>query len=175
MSMYTIGMITGILAAALIMALFAKRINKIRRGPCKYDERQELVRGRGFKYGFFTLMAYNLVLGTAYMDAAPEWCDMLMQNIIGVVLAVSVFGVYCIWNDAYMSINESPSFVYFFFWGIGGLNLFSGVMNLVHGSIVEDGRLTFRGSNLMLGAIFVLFGIVFWMRNHSRNHDEELQ
>lgn len=173
MSMYKVGMITGIVITVLLAAVFAKYVNKMRKGPCKYDERQELVRGKGFKYGFLTLMAYDLVMGGLYLDEAPGWCDTMMQNLLGIILAVSVFGVYCIWNDAYMSLNESPSVVYLVFGGIGGMNLLAGTMNWIHGSVVENGRLTFRGANLMLGMIFALFALVFWLRNHVKKEEAD--
>ncbi len=53
-----IGLIVGIICVVLLLAVTKTDENV----KYKYDERQELVRGRGFKYGFFILLIYNAII-----------------------------------------------------------------------------------------------------------------
>lgn len=45
---YLIGVMVGLVVGLLAAAMFLKFIKKDHSWKCKYDERQELVRGRGF-------------------------------------------------------------------------------------------------------------------------------
>lgn len=171
MDAYRLGIIAGILFVVAAAAVCIRK--QTCNGPCRYDERQERVRGRGYKYGFLTMIIYNALMGGMYLDTMPDWCDLFAVNIIGIAVSALIFAVYCIWNDAYMSFNESPRMVYLFILGIAAFNLFPGIMNLMHGTIVEEGKLTFRCSNIIMGFVFLISAAVFWLKNHLRAKGEE--
>lgn len=163
---YFIGIVVGFLVLAVWMLIR-------RNADGEYDERQMLVRGRAYQYGFATLVFYNLIYGAAYMYSVPDWCDNMVGMLIGVLLSLAVFCGYCIWKDAYMNLNQSPGFVYFIFGALGVVNLLLGIISLKTGEFFENGKVSFRAASLFLGVIFLLFFFLFWLKNHGNRAEEE--
>lgn len=103
-----------ILAAACAVFLFS-----IRKSPKmsasetgistrKYDERQIMNQGTGFKLGFITAV----ICMTVYLFTGPYWATCLhlgQYASIALILTVSllVFVVYCIFSDAYFTVDDS--------------------------------------------------------------------
>lgn len=166
------GFLAGALTALLIFLIWLL-IRKSQKKNCEFDERQHLIRGKGFQYGFFTLLIYNVIYGAAYMDEMPDWCDNTTGIFVGVGLAVLVFGVYCIWNGAYMNLNQKPKEVYLFFAIACVVNFAVGIMNICDGSMVENGRITFGSVNLILGIIFAVFAGTFWLKTRRDSKEAE--
>lgn len=147
--------LTSFCLVVLILAL-------ITQGPGlreRYDERQELERGRGFKYAFFTMLFYFLIM--VFMDAAdlPLAADTSLLYCCGVLLGILVYMVYCIWHESYFALNQNMRSGMFAFGMIGLSNFLIGLINLLDGNLVENGRLTFRIVNplcsLLLFALFL--------------------
>ena len=72
-----------------------------------YDERQELIRGRAFRYGFLTL-AFSLAAVTLWEEcvcALPIEFSLLMMACLMVGCLVVI--LYDIWKDAYWGIRQA--------------------------------------------------------------------
>ena len=158
---YVAGVAVGLLFAAVLAVIQKTKKKK------EYDERQYLARGRGFQYAFFTLMFYDMIYGGAYAGEEPGWCDNTTGIFIGILLSLVVFGVYCIWNDAYMNLRQSPRSVALFFGGIGIMNLTIGIGAFLDGRAYADGKLRFPSINLFLGVMSLLMLLLFAVRMHS--------
>lgn len=162
----------GFITGALIL-LIIWFVNKKQGQKCEYDERQEMERGKGFKYGFYTLLIYDMVFGVAYMESIPTWCDPFVGNFIGVILALMVFGVYCIWNEAYATLQQGPQAVYFCFGCLGFAQIMVGISNYKTRGLFVDGKLSTVSCNFMLGFAFVVFFITYFVRNYVNRHSVE--
>lgn len=68
-----------------------------------YDERQELIRGRGFKYGFLTMMFVNAILAFVVSEIQLSPKFLLLASIFA---GLWIFSIYVIWNSAYFAINQ---------------------------------------------------------------------
>ena len=154
---YQVGLVCGILLGALagvclIALLFKKKVL-----DCTFDERQELARGRAFKRAFFTLIIALVAYG--FSDTfLGRWCDALMGVLLCVCAAMLVFAVTCIQHDAYLSLKETPRKVMTLFALLTVINLSIGGMNLLtQGGMIENGVLTYRAANLIVG---VLTGVI---------------
>ena len=164
------GLMAGLLAgAAFIMFLFKKKILDMH-----FDERQERARGKAFQYGFFTLLvaayAYgvsDLVLGT--------WCDVLAGVSLCLALSICVFAVTCILKDAYLSLREKPRTIMTFFALLSIVNLGLGVMYHISPGLTENGVLTFRAVNPIIGAAILVILIVYIVNYLLRPRDEEAE
>ena len=142
--------LTSLCLVVLILALITK-------GPGlkeRYDERQELERGRGFKYAFFTMLFYFLIM--VFMDAAglPLAADTSLLYCCGVLLGILVYMVYCVWHESYFALNQNMRSIMIAFGLIGLSNLLISLFNLLNGTLVENGRLTFRIMNLLCSFLF---------------------
>lgn len=170
---YIAGFIVGLLLVVLVKFLFDRRKTEQKKG-CDYDERQQLARGEAFKYGFFTLLAWVVFTSIICEDGMPQWCSLLVLNMTGVGLALLVFGCYCIAKDAYMSLREKPLSMYI----VTGVAGFSNLGVALHhfgeqGGLFEDGKLGLSMVNLILGIVFILLFIAFFIKMRQNQEETE--
>ncbi len=82
-------------------------LNSVMHPHGTYDERQKVARGNGFKLAFLTLAGYILLV--IFTGKSLELFVFKEQEppILGLMLSVLVFLLYCIKNDAYVKINDN--------------------------------------------------------------------
>ena len=165
-----LGVAAGILAGLLIVALlFKKKVLDMH-----FDERQERARGKAFQYGFFTLLVTTYAYGVSDM-VLGRWCDVLTGVTICLAVSLGVFAVTCILKDAYLSLREKPRTVMTMFALISAMNLGFGVMYALSGGLVEDGVLTFRAVNPVIGFVTLVILIVYIVNPLPRSREEEAE
>lgn len=166
----TVGLGAGLLAGLIFVALlFRKKILDMH-----FDERQELARGKAFQYGFFTLIIAGYAYGVS--DALfGRWCDVLAGVTFCVAAGLCVFAVTCILKDAYLSLREKPRTIMTMFALLSVFNLGFGVMYAVSGDLVENGVLTFRAANPIVGAATLVILIVYIVNHLLRSREEEAE
>lgn len=172
MSMYYLlgafcGVAIGGLLAIVLLRFTKKRGN---RGKCQYDERQEIVRGRGFKYGFFTIMICNIVIGLLMRGDALKTETWMLFLFAATLLAILVHVCYCIWNDGYFALNEKPRRVMLVFGGIAFLNFAVFGINMLRAK--EQGEDSFIWVNLMCGLMFVVIGLILAVKQYGNRREE---
>ncbi len=154
---YILGLALGLLAGIFVVWLVISALKRRDGGPVMsfdFDERQQLARGRAFKYAFLTLCGYNALfaLGAAIWEIelpVPFLC------FGGVALALMVFAVICIFTDAYLSLTEKPRTIVSIVALGCALNLVIGVVNTV-AVYRETGSVVNRG----VGAVNLLCGVM---------------
>ena len=165
-----LGVAAGILAGLLIVALlFKKKVLDMH-----FDERQERARGKAFQYGFFTLLVTTYAYGVSDM-VLGRWCDVLTGVTICLAVSLCVFAVTCILKDAYLSLREKPRTVMTFFALLSIVNLGLGVMYHISPGLTENGVLTFRAVNPIIGAAVLVILIVYIVNYLLRPRDEEAE
>lgn len=158
------GVICGVLVGLVLVVIILKWVRGDGSKKCKFDERQELVRGTSFKYGFFALIIYNgaYILASMALEKLPF--DTATGMFFGICIGVMVFAAYGIWHDGYLALNEKPARVMIAFTLIGIVNLALGIRSFVAGDAFVDGQLTFRSINLFCGLLFVFIGVVYLLK-----------
>ena len=125
-----------------------------------YDERQELIRGRAFRYGFLTLAALlaAAVLWEECVGALPIEFSLLMMACLMVGCLVVI--LYDIWQDAYWGIRQTSG-------SNAAIVLMVAVMVMQYlgfrghanaGDVIVDGVLTWDGGIYLL--IFAFFALI---------------
>lgn len=165
---FVIGLAIGLLVVAICLAV-SKNGDETKN---QFDERQELVRGKGFKYGFFTLMLSNAVLLFLKVLEVPLFGNMEVAMTASIVVGVAVFASYCIWNDGYFALNENRKSLLIMFGLIGALNIVISMANLMAGEVIENGALTFRSANLFCALLFLVIFVVLLLK-HIKDRKEE--
>ncbi len=170
---YRIGVVVGIAAGllvgiGLVALLFHKKVL-----DTHFDERQERARGKAYQYGFLTLLACLFAYGVSDL-ALGRWCDALAGVTICAAAGLGVFAVTCILKDAYLSLREKPRQVMALFALIAIVNLGLGAMYHSSGELVENGVLTFRAMNPILG-FEVLVILVVYIINHLLRGREDAE
>jgi hypothetical protein len=154
---YMYGVVFAVLiSAALVVLIIALCTEGRRLESPRYDERQELERGRGFKYGFFTLIIYFAF--ALCLDAGgvlPEMDNAVLYT-AGIMVGIMVYVVYCIWHESYFALNEKKNVVMITFAGIAIVNLILGINSIASGEMVKNGALTFHATNILCAAMFVV-------------------
>ena len=165
-----VGLTAGIIAGLVFVALlFRKKILDMH-----FDERQERARGKAFQYGFFTLMISVYVYGVSDLIFGP-WCEVLAGATLCVAAGLCVFAITCILKDAYLSLREKPRTIMTMFALLSLINLGFGVMYGVSGGLVENGLLTFRAVNPIVGTATLVILIVYIVNYLLRSREEEAE
>lgn len=159
-------------AVGIVVAVILMRMTKTDgSSKCRFDERQELIRGRGFKYAFFTVIIYEALYAGADAAFTEKKVDTITGVVFGIMLGVGVYAVYCIWHEGYFALNENPKRVLIAFTVIAAANFLIAAANIIDGVMVENGMLTFRSMNLFCGILFLVIGAALFFRKR-RNAGE---
>ena len=164
---YLIGVTVGLVIGLLLVVVLLKFSRKDGSLKCKYDERQELVRGRGFKYGFFTLLVYELF----YMMYGYLLEGIVIREVIiifGMALSVLVYVSYAILKDGYIAMNENPRRVEIVFLIVGAVNIFVVVMSIAEGHFFENGVISYSAVNLIVGVMILCVLALLLVKKYGR-------
>lgn len=177
MSAYNIGMliglIVGIMGGIVLLCLILVLTTKNHKVKRNYDERQELVRGKGFKYGFITIVAANIFLGFSQMLFMKPYADTYSLMMLSVGLGVLVDVHYCIWNDGYFSLNENPKMFMIIFAIMALIQYIMSFANMAEGLLVVDGMLSYRASNLIVAMMLTFTIVDLLIKNaYAKKEDE---
>ena len=172
-SAYAADLACGILFAVAILLIFRKFNKNKLKGT--FDERQELVKGRGYKYAtftFLTLITLDLVTESfGAFETLPVTRELVLFFIL--IIGVLVYAVYCIMNDAYLGVGTNMRSYRALMWIIIVLNGVSAIMGFRDGAMV-DGKLVFGPFvSLLCCLAFVIIGVAFYIRGRSAVAEEK--
>ncbi len=166
-TMIALGMLVGG-ALAILTVVVIKKGDGVK---SEYDERQELIRGRGFKYGFFTILIANYIYYMFWMVESMTFLGPDIALVVTSLLGVCVSACYCIWNDGYFALNEKKEcFIVIAIVG-GIINMVLGIWAFVSGTAIYNGKLTFSSLNLFCGIMILIVGGVMLLKK-IRKEDE---
>lgn len=163
-----LGVVIGLLVVVIILAV-TKTGDDTKN---QFDERQELVRGKGFQYGFFAIMISNAVLLFMKALEIPLFSDLQVAMVLSIVIGIGVFACYCIWNDGYFALNENRKSLLIMLGFIGLLNLVIGIGNIFAGVVIENGAFTFRSTNLFCSMMFIVVFIMLLLKQIKDGKEE---
>ena len=138
-----------------------------------FDERQQIVRGRAFKYAYYTAMIFAAVIivleagGTTIMSA-------VVFAGLQLYLSFIVFVSYCIFKDAYFTVSEKSAKGYaLMLAGLGIINLVGGIIQAGKGHVMENGMLTKDCLGLVVGVSFLFIAVEFVVKKFLVSREEE--
>lgn len=163
-----LGLVLGIILC-LVVFVTANKNGKIK---TEYDERQNEIRGKGFKYAFFTAL---VMLGIfACLDVTEIYLPISQATIYMFIVATSVGvdAVYNILNDGYWGLNNDKKKYEIFMAIIGLFNLGWSLFMYVDGRLIVDGVLSFAAINLICGILFLVLFVAMFIKSFSSKDDE---
>ncbi len=151
------GVAVGVLVGLVIAFLLARNAHSDHRFKTEYDERQNVIRGRAYKYAFYTVLFYELIMLILNIGEVSWPLPEYIFHFIGALLGCVVLAVYSIWTNVYWGINESkkryiPVLAVCFL-----LNILPVVMAVRAGDLVKDGK---PGTAMINLLVLVMLGIV---------------
>lgn len=153
---FGISVVCGLLIGFFLVAIFITLALKGEDKKAKYDERQELVRGRGFKYAFAGFLGYNIVVYALDLLGINLHMSLSISALLCALTGITIYAGYCIWNDGYFALNQNKGIVLAVI-GVGGiLNLALGIWTIVDGAMLINGQLSVRSMNLFCGIMCIV-------------------
>lgn len=98
-----------VLLGIVLMCMGVTRLEKTAKSS-EYDERQQLVRGRGYRLSFFVGILFMLVAMSfmVYQVDGEKTVEPYLLVYFGLMLQATVFHVYCLLNHAALPFSEKP-------------------------------------------------------------------
>lgn len=151
---YIAGIVCGVLVVALVCWLISHINKKTGVKKREYDERQQAIRDKGFRFAYLSLLGYMAVLAILYH------LDIVSGNLsgwllIGVILSLLVHIVYSIYMDAYFRVSDSPKSYIILFAVLGAINIVFGVLKRMNGE-VEGAFPAYGDLNLIIGVMLLI-------------------
>lgn len=138
-----------ILAIVIAIVIFGSKTKKV-----NFDERQELIRGRGYKYGFIAMIIGSLIV--LYLDLFDIKVSTNVAAVVPLFTGVFVYSIYDVINHAYFGTNEKRQ------WSVGIIFLIVGILDgyLSWQNWKQDNDLMGNITWMLMSLYFLLIGIV---------------
>ncbi len=150
MSIKGFGFAVGIMVGLVLVVVLFKMANTNNRIKTEYDERQEKIRGKAYRYAFYTTVICQAIVMTLSVGQIDLPIQDYVLQFASVLAGCTVLGVYCIWNDVYWGLNNDPKKYLIIFVIALALNAFAAIGSIVGGGIMEDGKLGLPMLNIMV-------------------------
>lgn len=166
---YGLGIFCVIVIVCAGILLFIRRQKKLL--VKDYDERQKLIQGKGYQYGFFATVISCLLYGAGISSAAIP-----VHPTVGIVacvfVGIGVFVGYCIWKDAYFGIHQDHKGMILLMLLCVVVNALATVTHIMEGNLLEDGVLGIEALNLLCALLFGALLIVVFLKKYRFGKQE---
>ena len=169
----SVGLAFGVMVGLILCVVLFKFWNKDGKIKTKYDEMQERARGRAYKYSFWTLAGYEILMTSVAGLVGDIHMEPFIIHFTGILISAMVHAVYSVWNDAYVGLNTNSRRFMICMFVVGLINLFSGIMAIVSGTLVIDGVLMAPFANLLCAFMFIVVGAEIAIKDRIDNKDGE--
>lgn len=164
-----LGTILGVVIAVLIRVL-TKRGDTVRG---KYDERQEMARGKAAKYAFFSMFICNMILAILVGLDLFLSVDAMVLLMVSGMLGITIYVSYCIWNDAYFALNDKRKSIVLILVILGIYNLSVGINAFWKGIVLQNGQLTIYSLSFFCGIMMLVIGAVMLLKKICKDGKDE--
>ncbi|MCR4778700.1 MAG: hypothetical protein K5858_07635 [Lachnospiraceae bacterium] len=147
----------GVVVGLLIVALIVVSLRKENAPAVNYDERQIAEQGKSYKYGFFAMLIYYVLVLMVFAGGIklPITNDILIFT--GLLVGGAFMATNSILKDAYFRLDENKNGMILFFVLLTVLNLTIGVLNIINGRAMTNGQATLTGSANLFCGVFLLY------------------
>ncbi|MBR5765329.1 MAG: hypothetical protein IKX95_00970 [Lachnospiraceae bacterium] len=158
MNPVALGFVTGLMIAVILLVFIFKYVNKDHKLKTEYDERQKAVRGKAYKYAFYTELAAQAVVMWLLMAEIELPIENYALLFTAMMVGCTVLAVYCVWNDVYWGLNSNRKRYNGILIAAVILNALPVVANAMAGTLTENGKI---GMPLLNIVVLVMMAIIF--------------
>ena len=146
----TFGIVVGLILAFALIAIS----NNNRKVKAEYDERQLRVRGDAYRYAFYTVIYWEVILFILAFGEISLPVPAFILHFAGIIIGCLVLSGYCIWKDAYWGLNNNRK-------RYGIILVVAGILNAIPLYGLWSGRDSsdFPYVNLLTCAMLLIVGI----------------
>lgn len=169
----TILILGGAIAAWMLLIAFLAEREKRSQKNGRYDERQVAAQGSAFKWGFFTMMAYDLQYGLLSAGLGLVWCEPVVGSLLGVLLGSAVYCMICILRDAYLRPTDSRTMSLVSINLLAACQLFLYFSNYSSEPPIQNGILKDSSVQLLFVVEALLIDLTFFIRSRMEKREEQ--
>lgn len=157
---YSFGFAVGILVAIIICVVLFKLLNTDKKIKTQYDERQQEIRGRAYKYSFYTVIFEEAIIMILRTRGIAEfvWGSYLVQLFV-MLSGLLVLCVYSILKGAYWGINNNPRRYMVVIVIATICNILPIIGSIAGGDVAKDGIGALPWVNIMVVIWMALIGV----------------
>ena len=168
------GFVIGLIVGLALVVIFYRIANTDKKIRTEYDERQLRIRGKAYKYGFYAMILYHVLMMGLYMCDITIPVDPYVAEFIGIFLGCTVLGAYCVWNDVYWGLNNDHKRYYIIFGVCLLLNLIPVAVPALTGEFERNGLGGAPMINLLVIILMAILLIELGIKHLiDKNKDEE--
>ena len=147
------------LALGLLVIVMVAAWALTRKARCndKFDEMQLKIRSRGYQIGFFTALGLMMVLAFLLETGCITVVTPGLLALTALMISVTVFAVYCITHEAFLSIRGDGKNHILLYAVIIIVEIVNIVRHAVMGTMLENGKLEFGvGAGIVMCVCFAV-------------------
>ena len=153
------GIVIGLMVGLVIAVILLKFANKDHKFKTQYDERQESIKGRGYKYSFYTLAILEAALAILEIGGITFAIERYLVHFIVLLLGFTVLCVHSIWTGTYWGLNNNPKRYTAIIVVAIALNLIPVIASIVNGTLAKEGFNSLPLLNLIVLIWMAVIGI----------------
>jgi hypothetical protein len=169
------GAAIGLMVGLVIAVILIKVANKDHRVKSQYDERQELIKGQGYKYSFYTMMALEVIVMLIEMSGIELPVENYLVHTTAILIGCLVLCIHSIWNDVYWGLNNDHKRYTIIIVIAVILNLIPLVASIARGSFTTKGFDSIPVLNLLVLIWMAIIGLAALVKKFvsARNVEED--
>ena len=154
-----VGIAVGIMIGLILCLILFRVMNKDGKIKTQYDEMQQIVRGKGYKYAFYAIMICEaLLIPLAVGDVRLPFDNACLHFLI-IFIGVIIHITYCIFKDAYIGLNTNMKHYIIIMIVVTVINFTSAFAALKSGEMMANGQLQTPFINFLCGLLFIILAI----------------
>ncbi len=168
----SVGMAMGIMVGLVICVILFRFANTDKRIKTQYDERQEAIKGRGYKYSFYTMMLCEVALMLLHMSDIKIPVENYLLHLGVILISCLVLCLHSIWNGVYWGLNNNHKRYYIIFAIAAVLNIIPIVAAFANNSISTEGFNSIPVMNIMVIVWLAIIGIVALVKKIASSKED---
>lgn len=165
-----VGILVGFLVGLLLTFVLAKLGRRKLGEKCNYDERQQIVRGKGCQYGFFTMLIGCGIL-TCLGEFIHQFVGYPIMIFAIICISVLVTAIYCIMNEGYYAVNDNPTRINMMLAIVGLINLVLGICGVLSEDFSLKDAFPSGMLNLICAGLLFFLVVVLIVKNRMQKGD----
>lgn len=161
-----------VLGLMLIIMIAAWVITRKSCSAKQYDEMQLKIRAKGYQIGFFTALFLMMVLLLLLESTLLTLVTPGFVAFAALIASLTVFAVYCILNNAFLSLRGNAKSYIVLYTIIVILDGFNTIRSIINGELLENGKLTFCSSTSAVVFVAFLVILITLLVKTARNRKE---
>ena len=139
----------------------------------EYDERQKLVMGNGYKWGFYTLFGLLLIYSLLSYSGMADFMNSAVFCEAAIIVGAAVMASYTLINDGYFAVNAMNKRMIGIFAVLFLLSLVGTVISFIKGAVFKDGRLGTGFIFLLISIMLALILAICFVKRKSDAAEED--